>query len=70
MRGNDCDVEPNWWTTPREPLQAANLSTARDIDEHHERLHPGNKCVRQVAAISYIAGAEQRAAAQETSDAR
>jgi hypothetical protein len=70
MNGHDCDAVPEWWETPRVELQRANLSYARDLDAHHERLHPGKPCVRQIAAAAYIAGAEQCANARETSDAR
>lgn len=50
MRGNDCNVTPEWWESDLAPMQAANLSHAHGIVRHHT----GHECVRLRAARDYI----------------
>ncbi|MEV6432549.1 hypothetical protein [Nocardia sp. NPDC051463] len=62
MTGRDCDVVPEWWKTPREEMQSANLAFARDLVAHHKALHPPHVCSRLAAAAAFIALADRRSA--------
>lgn len=64
MTGHDCDdVAIEWWTTPREELQRANRSYARDTITHHQALHPDSGCPRMVAAVEWLADSDKQVSA-------
>lgn len=66
MRGNDCNVTPDWWPLGMVPLEQANAAHALDIITHHKRLH-SHECVRMAAAKAYL---DQQNAPNKSTDSR